>query len=64
MVRYTALFDHTGHPAVAMPSKLYAPGRAASVQVIAALDRDADAVAFAIELERTLGLTPNHALNL
>jgi Asp-tRNA(Asn)/Glu-tRNA(Gln) amidotransferase A subunit family amidase len=64
MVRYTALFDHTGHPVVAMPAKLYAPGRAASVQLVAARDRDADAVAFAIQLERELGLTPDYALRL
>jgi Asp-tRNA(Asn)/Glu-tRNA(Gln) amidotransferase A subunit family amidase len=64
MVRYTALFDHTGHPVVAMPSKLYAPGRAASVQIVAALDRDADAVDFAIRLERALGLKPDFALRV
>ena len=64
MVRYTALFDHTGHPVVAMPSKLYAPGRAASVQIVAALHRDADAVAFAIRLERELGLAPDYALRV
>ena len=64
MVRYTALFDHTGHPVVAMPSKVYGPGRAASIQVVAALHRDADAVAFAIGLERRLGLAPDYSLAL
>jgi Asp-tRNA(Asn)/Glu-tRNA(Gln) amidotransferase A subunit family amidase len=64
MVRYTALFDHTGHPAVAMPAKLYAPGRAASIQVVAARGHDADAVDFAIQLERALGLTPDYALRV
>jgi aspartyl-tRNA(Asn)/glutamyl-tRNA(Gln) amidotransferase subunit A len=64
MVRYTALFDHTGHPVVAMPSKLYAPGRAASVQVVAALDRDADAVGFALGLERALDIVPDFALRV
>jgi Asp-tRNA(Asn)/Glu-tRNA(Gln) amidotransferase A subunit family amidase len=64
MVRYTALFDHTGHPVVAMPSKLYAPGRAASVQLVAALHRDADAVAFAIRFERALRLKPDFALRV
>jgi Asp-tRNA(Asn)/Glu-tRNA(Gln) amidotransferase A subunit family amidase len=64
MVRYTALFDHTGHPAVAMPAKLYAPGRAASIQVVAARGHDADAVDFAIRLESALGLTPDYALRV
>jgi Asp-tRNA(Asn)/Glu-tRNA(Gln) amidotransferase A subunit family amidase len=64
MVRYTALFDHTGHPAVAMPAKLYAPGRAASIQVVAARGHDADAVDFAIRLESALGRTPDYALRV
>ena len=36
MVRYTCLFDHTGNPSVAMPSKAFGPGRVTSVQVAAA----------------------------
>jgi Asp-tRNA(Asn)/Glu-tRNA(Gln) amidotransferase A subunit family amidase len=64
MIRYTALFDHTGHPVVAMPSKLYAPGRAASVQIVAELQRDANAVDFAIQLERELLLKPQFELQL
>jgi Asp-tRNA(Asn)/Glu-tRNA(Gln) amidotransferase A subunit family amidase len=64
MIRYTSLFDHTGHPVVAMPSKLYAPGHAASVQVVAGLHCDADAVGFAIQLERELGLRPEYRVQL
>jgi Asp-tRNA(Asn)/Glu-tRNA(Gln) amidotransferase A subunit family amidase len=64
MIRYTALFDHTGHPVVAMPSKLYAPGRAASVQIVAELQRDANAVDFAIQLERELLLKPQFEVQL
>lgn len=56
LVRYTCLFDHTGHPVVAMPSKVLGPGLATSVQVVAGLRRDAAAVAFAGALERQLDL--------
>ena len=56
MVRYTCLFDHTGHPVVAMPVDVVAPGVAASVQVIAPLKRDDSAVAFAKRLENVMRL--------
>ena len=56
MVRYTCLFDHTGHPVVAMPVDVVAPGVAVSAQVIAPLKRDDSAVAFAKRLEDVMGL--------
>ena len=56
MVRYTCLFDHTGHPVVAMPVEVIGPGVAVSVQVVAPLGRDAAAVDFAQRLEKAMGL--------
>ena len=56
MVRYTCLFDHTGHPVVAMPVDIVDPGVAVSAQVIAPLDRDHLAVDFAQRLEAVMGL--------
>ncbi len=47
LIRYTCLFDHTGRPVVAMPSSAVRPGTAVSIQLIGALERDAEAVAFA-----------------
>lgn len=56
LIRFTALFDHTGHPVVAMPMGLFGPGVASSVQVVAPRDADAAAVRFAVELEAALDL--------
>ena len=56
MVRYTCLFDHTGHPVVAMPVEVIGPGVAVSAQVVAPLGRDASAVDFAQRLEDAVGL--------
>lgn len=57
LVRYTALFDHTGHPAVSLPASVLAPGIGASVQVVGARDRDLDVLGFAESLERELALS-------
>ena len=56
MVRYTCLFDHSGHPVVAMPATIGADGLATSVQVIGRRHRDGDVLAFAARLERALSL--------
>ena len=56
LVYYTCLFDHTGHPVVAMPASVEGPGMGASVQIVAPRNRDADAVAFAERLEAALDL--------
>ena len=56
MVRYTCLFDHTGHPVVAMPVEALGPGVAVSAQVVAPLGRDAVAVDFAQRLEGEMDL--------
>lgn len=56
MVRYTCLFDHTGHPVVAMPVEALGPGVAVSAQIVAPLGCDAVAVDFARRLEDALAL--------
>lgn len=56
MVRYTHLFDHTGHPVVAMPVDVVGPGLAVSAQIVGPLRRDRDTIEFAEKLERMLGL--------
>ncbi len=56
LIRYTCLFDHTGHPVVAMPASVERPGVGASMQIIAPRNRDADAVAFAECVEEALDL--------
>ena len=56
LVRYTCLFDHTGHPVVAMPVKVLEPGLSVSAQIVAPLKRDRTAVDFAGRLESTMRL--------
>ncbi len=56
LVRYTALFDHTGHPAVSLPARVIAPGVGASVQIVGGRHRDGEVLAFAEALERELAL--------
>lgn len=57
LVRYTALFDHTGHPAVSLPTSVIAPGTGTSVQVVGARDSDNYVLGFAESLERELALS-------
>ena len=64
MVRYTCLFDHTGHPVVAMPVEIFGPGVAASTQVVAALDRDRSAVEFAQRLEDVMRLRIDYGVRV
>ena len=56
MVRYTHLFDHTGHPVVAMPVDVVGPGLAVSAQIVGPLRRDRDSIEFAEKLEQVLDL--------
>jgi aspartyl-tRNA(Asn)/glutamyl-tRNA(Gln) amidotransferase subunit A len=56
MVRFTSLFDHTGHPVVALPSGPRVAGLAPSVQLVGRRDGDAAVVALAERLEQALGL--------
>jgi Asp-tRNA(Asn)/Glu-tRNA(Gln) amidotransferase A subunit family amidase len=62
MVRYTCLFDHTGHPVVAMPATIAACGLATSIQVIGRHRRDGDVLAFAARLEHALNLTIDYPM--
>ncbi len=64
LIRYTCLFDHTGHPVVAIPAETSGPGVGASIQVIGPLGRDADLLAFAIRLEQALGVKVDYGLRV
>lgn len=57
LVRYTALFDHTGNPVVSLPVTVLSPGIGTSVQIVGPHHRDADVVALAARLERMLDLS-------
>jgi aspartyl-tRNA(Asn)/glutamyl-tRNA(Gln) amidotransferase subunit A len=56
LVRYTCLFDHTGHPVVVMPASVLGPGVATSAQVVGARGRDAALLTLAARLEACLDL--------
>jgi Asp-tRNA(Asn)/Glu-tRNA(Gln) amidotransferase A subunit family amidase len=56
LVRYTALFNHSGHPVVSLPVSVMAPGVGVSVQIVGAHNRDRDVVEMAAALEEGLGL--------
>ena len=64
LVRYTCLFDHTGHPVVAMPVEVVGPGVAVSAQVVAPLARDGVAVGFAQQLEHAMGLRIDYGVRV
>jgi Asp-tRNA(Asn)/Glu-tRNA(Gln) amidotransferase A subunit family amidase len=59
-VRYTALFNQTGHPVVAMPGHAMANGRTIGIQVVGKLNSDADLLADAEQLERVLGISVDY----
>lgn len=56
MVRYTALFNHTGHPVVSLPVSVVAPGIGTSVQIVGKRDHDNDVLALAMAIEQELAL--------
>ncbi len=62
LIRYTHLFNHTGNPVVALPARVLGPGLGVGIQVVARHHRDADAVAFAGQLEAALALSIDWAL--
>ena len=64
LVRYTCLFDHTGHPVVAMPVEVIGPGVAVSAQVVAPLGRDGVAVGFAERLEGAMRLEIDYGVRV
>lgn len=56
-IRYTALFNHTGHPVVSLPAFRLADGRALSVQVVGARHSDQRLLAMARYLEDIVAVT-------
>jgi Asp-tRNA(Asn)/Glu-tRNA(Gln) amidotransferase A subunit family amidase len=58
LVRFTCLFDHTGHPVVALPSGPRLDGLAPSVQLVGPRDGDVALVALADRLQQALGFGP------
>lgn len=58
LVRYTCLFDHTGHPALALPATKDAPGRGRGIQLVGRYNSDAALIAAAVRLEAQLNLSP------
>jgi len=55
-IRYTAMFDQTGHPAVSLPVASLPDGRALSAQIVGPRDGDARLLALATALESHLAL--------
>jgi len=64
MIRYTCLFDQTGHPALSFPVSAVAPGVGASVQVVGPHNRDGDVVAFAERDEAVLSLKIDYTVRV
>lgn len=56
-IRYTALFNHTGHPVVSMPIFPLTDGRALSAQLISARHSDHRLLAIARQLEEIFAVT-------
>lgn len=56
-IRYTALFNHTGHPVVSSPAFRLADGRALSVQMVGARHSDQRLLAMARHLEDIFAVT-------
>lgn len=63
LIRYTCLFNHTGHPVVAMPASVVRAGVGPGIQIIGPRNRDADVVAFAERIERSLGLDIDYSVS-
>lgn len=60
-IRYTALFNQTGHPVIAMPAILLPDGRALSVQLVGAINEDAALLALARRIETLLSVGVDYA---
>ena len=54
-IRYTALFNQTGHPVVSLPARVLDDGRAVSIQVAGPRDSDRALLRLAAQLESDLG---------
>ncbi|MDO6728233.1 amidase [Cognatishimia sp. 1_MG-2023] len=55
-IRYTALFNQTGHPVVSMPAVILDDGRSVNVQLVGRLHSDADLLALAQELQQVFSV--------
>jgi Asp-tRNA(Asn)/Glu-tRNA(Gln) amidotransferase A subunit family amidase len=56
LVRYTALFNHSGHPVLCLPYPAVGGGGSVGVQVVGRLDADADVLTFGTGLAASLDL--------
>lgn len=64
LVRNTALFDHTGHPALAMPFASLGASTAASLQIVGPLASDGAVLELGLKLEDALKLSISRSLVL
>ncbi|USG60997.1 amidase [Sneathiella marina] len=59
-VRYTSLFNQTGHPTVSMPAVLRPDGRAVSIQLVGRCEGDGDILMIARQLEQLFSIRPHY----
>jgi len=59
-IRYTAMFNHTGHPVVSIPASRLPDGRALSVQIVGARHNDQRLLAITRQLEDILAVTVDY----
>jgi aspartyl-tRNA(Asn)/glutamyl-tRNA(Gln) amidotransferase subunit A len=60
-IRYTALFNQSGHPVLSMPAALLPDGRAISVQLVGTRGGDAELLKLARRVERVLDVSVDYA---
>lgn len=60
-IRYTALFNQSGHPVVSMPAMPLQDGRALSIQLIGRRGGDADLLSLALYVESLLAVEIDYA---
>ncbi|TPK59135.1 amidase [Mesorhizobium sp. B2-4-19] len=60
-IRYTSLFNQSGHPVISMPATLLPDGRALSIQLVGRRDGDAELLMLAHRIERLLAVEVDYA---
>lgn len=60
-IRYTALFNQSGHPVVSMPAIPLPDGRALSIQLVGRRDGDDALLSLALHMEKILALNLDYA---
>ncbi|RWJ32003.1 amidase [Mesorhizobium sp.] len=60
-IRYTALFNQTGHPVLELPATMLADGRALGIQLVGKKNQDASLLALAARIERVLSIRVDYA---